>query len=57
MMAGVLAAAGMGRMIGALTGGLLWLEVGLWGVTLVSLLTTLLALISLLWGIRSLKIS
>ena len=57
MMAGVLASAGLGRMCGALTGGILWMEVGLWGVTLISMLTTLLAMISLWWGIRSLNIS
>jgi MFS transporter, DHA1 family, inner membrane transport protein len=57
MMAGVLAAAGLGRMFGALTGGLLWLEVGLWGVCLISLLATLLAMVCLWWGIRGVKIS
>lgn len=52
MMAGVLAAAGLGRMAGAITGGSLWLASGLWGVSLVSVLAALLALGSLLWGLR-----
>lgn len=50
MMAGVLAAAGLGRMAGAMTGGPLWLATGLWGVTLVSVLATTMALLCLLWG-------
>lgn len=52
MMAGVLAAAGIGRMAGAITGGPLWLACGLWGVSLASVVAALLALCSLLWGLR-----
>ncbi len=52
MMAGVLAAAGLGRMIGALSGGIAWSQAGLWGVAAVSVVSTLLALICLLWGMR-----
>lgn len=52
MMAGVLAAAGLGRMAGAMTGGPLWLATGLWGVTSASVLATAMALICLLWGLQ-----
>lgn len=57
MMAGVLAAAGMGRMIGALSGGALWTWAGLWAVAAVSAAATLLALASLLWGLRGRNLS
>jgi predicted MFS family arabinose efflux permease len=57
MMAGVLATAGIGRMIGALTGGVLWTWAGLWAVTAVSVGATLLALASLLWGLRGRNLS
>ena len=57
MMAGVLAAAGIGRMIGALTGGALWTGAGLWSVAAVSVLATLLALASMLWGLRGRNLS
>jgi predicted MFS family arabinose efflux permease len=57
MMAGVLATAGIGRMIGALTGGVLWTWAGLWAVTAVSVAATLLALVSLLWGLRGRNLS
>jgi predicted MFS family arabinose efflux permease len=57
MMAGVLATAGIGRMIGALTGGVLWTWTGLWAVTAVSVGATLLALASLLWGLRGRNLS
>lgn len=52
MMAGVLAAAGAGRMVGALTGGVVWTAAGLWGVAGLSALATLAALGCLLWGLR-----
>jgi predicted MFS family arabinose efflux permease len=52
MMAGVLAAAGAGRMVGALTGGVVWALAGLWGVAGVSTLATLAALGCLQWGMR-----
>jgi predicted MFS family arabinose efflux permease len=57
MMAGVLATAGIGRMIGALTGGVVWTWAGLWAVTAVSVVATLLALASLLWGLRGRNLS
>ncbi len=57
MMAGVLATAGIGRMVGALTGGALWTGAGLWGVAAVSVLATLLALASMLWGLRGRNLS
>jgi predicted MFS family arabinose efflux permease len=57
MMAGVMAAAGIGRMIGALTGGVLWSWAGLWGVTAVSIFATLLALACMLWGLRGRNLS
>ncbi len=52
MMAGILAAAGLGRMVGAMTGGPLWLLTGLWGVALASVTATLMALLCLAWGLR-----
>jgi predicted MFS family arabinose efflux permease len=55
MMAGVLAAAGLGRMVGAMTGGPLWLLTGLWGVALASVTATLMALLCLVWGLRNAK--
>lgn len=55
MMSGFIAAAGLGRVIGALIGGPFWLLGGLWFVSLVSTILTGLALFSLicgLWGWR-----
>ena len=52
MMAGFLAAAGCGRVVGALTGGPLWLISGVMGVGLLSALLNLLALAALLWGFK-----
>lgn len=57
MMAGVLATAGIGRMIGALSGGALWTWAGLWAVAAVSVAATLLALACLLWGLRGRNLS
>jgi predicted MFS family arabinose efflux permease len=57
MMAGVLATSGVGRMVGALTGGALWSWAGLWAVAVVSVAATLLALASLLWGLRGRNLS
>jgi predicted MFS family arabinose efflux permease len=57
MMAGVLATAGIGRMIGALTGGALWTWAGLWAVAAVSVAATLSALASLLWGLQGRNLS
>jgi len=52
MMAGYLAAAGVGRMVGALSGGALWLAGGLAAVTGTSVMVMVLALICLGWGLR-----
>ena len=46
------AAAGLGRIIGALTGGPIWLAGGIFTTGLVSAGLTVLALISLCWGLR-----
>jgi DHA1 family inner membrane transport protein len=51
MMAGFYAAAGLGRMAGALIGGVLWLGPGLQAVVLLSATATVLGLLSLLWGL------
>lgn len=52
MMAGYLAAAGVGRMVGALTGGVLWTSCGLAAVTTTSAIAILLAMACLAWGLR-----
>lgn len=52
MMAGNLAAAGIGRIAGALTGGALWLAGGLPAVTLTSAVLSFLALAALAWGLK-----
>ena len=52
VMAGFFAAAGLGRIIGALIGGPIWLVGGIVATGLVSAGTTALALLSLLWGLR-----
>jgi predicted MFS family arabinose efflux permease len=52
MMAGFFAAAGLGRIIGALTGGPIWLAGGIAATGTVSALISMLALISLLWGLK-----
>jgi predicted MFS family arabinose efflux permease len=52
MVAGFFAAAGVGRMAGALSGGLLWSTMGLPAVALFSASATLIGLLSLLWGLR-----
>jgi len=52
MMAAFLAAGGVGRVIGALAGGSIWLVGGLTAISLVSAATTALALVCLLWGLR-----
>lgn len=50
MMSGYLAASGLGRMAGALTGGPVWLAGGLAATGIVSAAVSLLALLSFLWG-------
>lgn len=52
MMASVLAASSLGRMIGALLGGLLWLRGGMALVGPMAALVTALGLLFLLWGLR-----
>ncbi|HXV41569.1 MAG TPA: MFS transporter, partial [Anaerolineae bacterium] len=52
MMASFMATMGVGRVIGALVGGPIWLAGGLITICLVSALTTALALACLWWGLR-----
>jgi DHA1 family inner membrane transport protein len=52
MMAGYFATAGIGRVIGALIGGPIWLAGGVAATGLVSSALSLLALGSLLWGLH-----
>lgn len=52
MMAALFAAGGVGRVLGALAGGSIWLVGGLTAISLVSAVTTALALVCLLWGLR-----
>ena len=52
MMAGYLAAAGVGRMVGAFAGDALWTSGGLAAVTTTSTVTMLLAMACLGWGLR-----
>lgn len=56
MMAGYLAAAGLGRMAGAFSGGPLWLSGGLTLVMLVSASLMILALAFLMWGLAGWRI-
>ncbi len=55
MMAGYFAAAGLGRMAGAFTGGALWLSAGLTGVMITSALIMVVALACLTWGLAGWK--
>jgi predicted MFS family arabinose efflux permease len=52
MMASFLASAGIGRVVGALVGGPIWLAGGIQATTLVSAAISGLALASLVWGLR-----
>jgi len=52
MMSGIVATTSVGRMIGALVGGPVWLAGGLTATGLVSAAISGLALISLAWGLR-----
>ncbi len=52
MMSGVLAAAGIGRVTGALIGGPVWIAGGIWAVGYVSAVISILAMVSLLWGLH-----
>ncbi len=52
MMASYLASAGIGRVVGALIGGPIWLAGGIYATALVSAVISGLALVSLVWGLR-----
>ena len=52
MMASYLAAAGIGRVVGALVGGPIWFVGGIYATSLVSTIISALALMSLWWGLR-----
>jgi len=52
MMAGYLAMGGVGRVVGALIGGPIWLAGGIYATALVSAAISGLALVSLIWGLR-----
>ena len=55
MIAAYYAAAGLGRVAGALLGGPVWLAAGIAGTGLVSAAINALALTALLWGLRGWK--
>ena len=57
MMSGFLAAAGIGRVIGVLIGGSIWLTNGTLITALVSAAISCLGLASLVWGLRGWKLS
>jgi predicted MFS family arabinose efflux permease len=52
MMSTFLAAAGIGRMVGALIGGPVWLAWGIWGTAVASAVISGLGLAVLFWGLR-----
>ena len=52
MMASYLASGGLGRVVGALIGGPIWLAGGIYATALVSAAISGLALVSLIWGLR-----
>jgi predicted MFS family arabinose efflux permease len=52
MLSGCLAAAGIGRVIGALIGGPIWLTGGIMATGMVSAATSAMALVSLMWGLH-----
>jgi predicted MFS family arabinose efflux permease len=52
MMASYLATGGIGRVVGALIGGPVWLAGGIYATSFVSAIISALALISLFWGLR-----
>jgi len=56
MMSGFLAAAGIGRVIGVLIGGSVWLTGGIFVTTFVSAAISCLGLASLVWGLRGWKV-
>jgi predicted MFS family arabinose efflux permease len=52
MMASYLATGGIGRVVGALIGGPIWLAGGITATSLVSAIISGVALVSLIWGLR-----
>ena len=52
MMATYLATSGIGRVVGALIGGPIWLAGGIYATSLVAAIISALALVSLFWGLR-----
>ena len=52
MMASYLATGGIGRVVGALIGGPIWLAGGIYATSLVSAIISALALMSIFWGLR-----
>jgi predicted MFS family arabinose efflux permease len=52
MMASYLATGGIGRVVGALIGGPIWLTGGIYATSLVSAIISGLALMSIFWGLR-----
>ena len=52
MMSGFFAAAGIGRVVGALVGGQVWMAGGIRAIGVVSALVSGLGLVSLVWGLR-----
>ena len=52
MMSGFFAAAGIGRIVGALLGGPVWLAGGILATCLISAISSSLALLSLAWGLK-----
>jgi predicted MFS family arabinose efflux permease len=52
MMASYLATGGIGRVVGALIGGPIWLAGGIYATSLVSAIISALALMSMFWGLR-----
>jgi len=55
MMASSLAAAGIGRVVGTLIGGPIWLAGGIYATSLVSAILSGLALVALFWGLHGWK--
>jgi predicted MFS family arabinose efflux permease len=51
MMASYLALGGVGRVVGALIGGPIWLAGGIYATALVSAAISGLAMVSLIWGL------
>ena len=52
MMAAFFAAAGIGRILGALAGGTIWVAAGIPGIGLASAFFSALGLVSLMWGLK-----